>query len=333
MPNAQAERVASPAIKFAPVVCLLLVTRVAAAQETAPFGVNGYGMALAQNSAAIEQSRLYRATARRTVDAYGNALPDSPAAASEDDSFGTQEILKNQEPVREWTLSGAASLLYTDNVELSARGRSDDLFVVVDAGLGWSRRLNRTLEANVSFRASIFRYDKNPVLDFQNLGFGGGLTWALPRLPGASVFARYDFTQLLDRDGDGILTDHAFTVGVQKAVAFSRGHGLTISVAATAGISDPHAAQRHALAAFISYRLQLTEKLETELLLRPALHYYDAGSRFEFNQILAWNFRYRVTEWAELNGFLSYGLNRSERAAFDYNVFTTGIGLGVTVRF
>jgi hypothetical protein len=331
-PSAQANHVASPAIKFGPVVCLLLATQIASGQNTAPFGVNPYGYALAQNSA-IEQSRLYRTAAPRTVDAYGNALPAPSTAPAADDSFGAQEILKNQEPTREWTLSGAASLLYTDNVELSSSGRSDDVFAVVDAGLGWSRKLNRTVEANVSFRASIFRYDKNPALDFQNLGFGAGVAWTLPQLPGASVFARYDFTQLFDRDGDSILTDHAFTIGLQKAVAFSRGHGLTLGIAATIGISDPHAAQRDTLAAFIGYRLQLTQKLETDLLLRPALHYYNSGSRVEFNQILAWNFRYRMTDWAELNGFLSYGLNRSERAAFDYNVFTTGIGFGVTVRF
>ena len=203
----------------------------------------------------------------------------------------------------------------------------------MDAGVGWSQKLGPTLETNVGFHASVFRYDKNPQLDFQNLGFGASVAWALPRVPGVSAFARYEFTQLIDTDGNGILTDHAFTVGLQKAIAFSRGHGVTLGVIAMAGISDPHGAQRDLLGAFVAYRVQLTEKLETGFFYRPAVHFYNAGGRIEFNQIMTWNLRYRFNEWAELSGFLSYSLNRSEDAAYDYNVLTTGAGISLTVRF
>ena len=293
-------------------------------------------MALAQNSSAIEQSRLYRDAAPRStsaVDANGNALPAAQPAPSPDDSFGAQEILKSQERPREFVLTGGVSLLYTNNAELAHDERRDDFFAVVDAGIGWSKKFARHFEANVGFHASLFRYDKNRRLDFQNLGFGMGVAWALPRLPDASVFARYDFTQLLDGQGDGILTDHAFAIGVQKAFVFSRGHALTLGLTAIAGISDPHAAQRDLMGAFLAYRVQLTRKLETEVLYRPAVHFYNAGGRVELNQLLSWNLRYRFNEWAELSGFLSYGVNRSERAAFDYEVFSGGAGLGLVVRF
>lgn len=107
---------ASPAIKFAPAVCLLVAAQLASAQQAAPYGVNAYGIALAPNSSAIEQSRLYRDSAPRSrpaVDANGNALPVTPSAAPQDDSFGAQQFLKNQERPREFVMSCRTTTLAT----------------------------------------------------------------------------------------------------------------------------------------------------------------------------------------------------------------------------
>ncbi len=293
-------------------------------------------MALAQNESAIEQARLYRQTTTPVslgVDANGTAITETESTSSDDDSFGAQQILKTQERQRSFTVTGNASFVYTDNVALTRRGEQDDVFGVIDAGINWSRQLSHNLEANVGFRASIFRYDKAQSLDFENLGFGMGLAWAPPGLGGISVFGRYDFTELLNRDGHQILMDHTLTLGVQKAVALGRSHGFTVGATAMFGLSDPSAAERSQLGAFIGYHLQLSRKLETDFLYRPAVHFYTAASRTDFNQILSWTMRYRFNEWADLNATFSYGVNRSDRTVFDYNVMTSGAGIGGSVRF
>lgn len=300
-------------------------------------GITAKGMLLAQNNPAIEQSRLFRETApstRPSVDANGNAVATGESTTtSTDDSFGAQLILKTQERPRTLVASGGFSLIYTSNVALTRRNTRNDAFAVVDAGLGWSPKLANNLEATLGVHTAIFRYFDTSELNFESLGAGVGLVWTPPVLRGFALFGRYDFTELLDSDGNEILMDHTFTLGVQKSVSFGRSHGLTFGAIGMAGISNPNDAQRQQLGAFLDYRLQLTRHLETGFLVRPAVHFYDQNGRVDFNQILSWNLRYRFNQWAEANAFLSYGLNRSEKATFDYGVLTSGGGAAVNIRF
>jgi hypothetical protein len=292
-------------------------------------------MLLAQNTAAIEQARLYQRMKpgpQPTVDANGNALPESTGTET-DDSFGSQKILKAQERPTTFVVTGAASFVYTDNVALTRRGTRSDVFGIVDAGIAWSRRLGYNVEGSIGARVSIFRYDKADELDFENLGFGVGVAWSPPSLRGASLFVRYDLTELLDREGDQILADHNFTLGIQKNVALGRSHGFTVGAVGILGLSDPRSAERSQLGGFIGYHLDITRKLQTDILYRPAAHFYTDSGRADFNQIISWNVRYRFTDWAELNANASYGLNRSDRSVFDYEVLTTGASLALTVRF
>lgn len=293
-------------------------------------------MALAQNDAAIEQARLYQQAIPPVsigVDANGTALAETESTSSDDDSFGAQQILKNQERARTVVVSGGASAFYTSNVGLTRRGEHEDAFAVVDAAINWSPRIGKDLEASVSLHASLFRYDKTPELDFENLGFGAGIVWNPPRLPGVGLFARYDFTELLGRNGRQILMDHSLTIGAQKFFALGRSHGISAGVTGVVGLADPGVAQRDQIGALINYHLQLTRKLDTDIFYRPALHFYPDAGRVDFNQIFSLNLRYRFTEWAELIASFSYGANRSDHSVFDYNVLSAGGGAGVNIRF
>lgn len=322
------------------VVCLASAG-VALGQITSPSfsgtSFNPYGVALAQNNSAIEQARLFReseAAPRPTVDANGNQIgPLHDTSTSTDDSFGAQLILKNQERPRPYVVTGGLALFHTDNVALTRTGERADEFFVADASFAWSPKLGNNLEATLGLHAALFRYVDTGALDFENLGATAGLAWSPPALRGFTLFGRYDFTELLGTDGDQILMDHTFTLGLQKTVALGRSHGVTFGLLGMAGISDPYAAQRDQLAAFLSYHIQLTRNLEADLLARPAVHFYNAGGRTDFNQILSGSLRYRFNPWAEASAFLSYGWNRSDRTVFDYDVLTAGGGVAVTIRF
>lgn len=267
------------------------------------------------------------------VNADGDRVPTTESSASEDDSFGEQLILKEQERRREFILSGAASFVYTSNVALAAEGPRDDGFGIVSAGLGWNRRLGQSLEANIGAGASLFRYVETTELDFQNLGFGAGLTWAPANARGISVFGRFDVSELFGGDGDQILLDLTLSGGAQKVFLLGRAHALTVGALGMLGFSDPSEAQRDQIGAFIGYRLQISRRVETDFLYRPAVHFYNQTGRTDFNHIVSWHLRYRFTENFEANAFLSYGGNRSERAVFDYDVLTSGFGLGASLRF
>jgi len=341
------ERVASPASTALPVVCLLALAQFASAQQSivlpelfAPRpllpNVTADGMLLAQAQPIVDQARLHeqaQPAAKPTVTADGMALPEAEPSASADDSFGDQKILKTQERVRTFVVTGGAALFHTDNVALTRSGERDDLFAVVDAGIGWSPRLSPTLEANVAFQASVFRYDRTPELDFQSLGFGAGLSYTPRNRWGRNFFARYAFTELLSRGGDEILRDHSFTLGLQKNIAFGRAHGLALGALATLGLSDPSVSERQQIGLFLNYHLRVARNLYADFLYRPAVHFYTANGRTDFNQILSLGMRYQFTDWAEAHASFSYGANRSDRSVFDYDVLTTGFGLRVNIRF
>jgi hypothetical protein len=266
------------------------------------------------------------------VNADGTPIGDSDAS-SDDDSFGTQVLLKSKERVRTFAITGDTSIFYTSNVALTRSGERDDAFVVANAGVSWTPRLSPQWEAQLAAHASIFRYQDVSDLDFENLGFGAGLFWTPEHFWGLDLFAHYDFIELLNRHSEEILSDHEFTIGAQKVFSLGRGQTFTIGVTAMAGITDPEIVRRQQAGIFFGYHLQLTRALETELFYRLAGYFYDAAHRNDLNQILSWNLRYRLAAWADLNAFVSYGINRSDDAAFDYNVATGGAGVGVTIRF
>ena len=311
--------------------CVLLgCLQAAVAQQTPGPSTNSNGVLLAQNDPAIEQARLFQRPAAVTnsgVTADGMALGE--ATPSTDDSFGDQVILKSQPRPRLFTLTGDATIFYTDNVALTRRGTRDDTFFVIHAGGSWTPHLGPNLDGQIGASVSTFRYNDTSALDFTNLGFGTGLFWNPPSLHGIGVFARYDFIELLNRHGNEILQDHEFTLGAQKVFALGRSHAITIGGTAMAGISDPRPAQRDQVGMFVGYQLQLTRTLDTEISYRPAVHFYNSNGRVDLNQVVSWNLRYRITPWAEANGFLSFGSNRSDRSVFDYDVFTAGAGVAV----
>ncbi len=292
---------------------------------------------MAQNNSAIEQARLFReseSAPRSSVDANGNQIGTiDDASSSSDDSFGAQIILKNQERARPYTLTGGVALFHTDNVALTRTGTLDDQFLVADAGFGWSPKLGPNLEATLGLHTALFRYFDTTELDFENLGASAGLAWSPPAARGFTLFGRYDFTELLGSDGDQILMDHTFTVGLQKSIALGRSHGVTFGVLGMAGLSNPSAAQRDQIAGFFAYNIHLTRNLEAGLLARPAVNFYNSGGRTDFNQILSGNLTYRFNAWSEANAFWSYGWNRSDKTVFDYDVLTAGGGVAVTIRF
>lgn len=300
-----------------------------------PFSPDTTAGLYAQN-APIEQARLFdrpAGTQAVGLTADGTALPVSGSADSDDDSFGAQQILKSQPRAREFTVGGDAALFYTSNVALTHHGTIDDSFLVANAGMSWNHVIDPELLLQVGAHGAIFRYNDTSVFDFENLGAGIGFSWAPQSLPGISFFARYDFTELLDKHSREILSDHEFSVGAQKVFFFGRSHALTIGTIASAGISQPYSAQRDCVTAFAGYAVAVTRQLSVEVLYHIAGNFYNGGGRNDLNQVGSLGAHYHLTRWAELNALVSFGINRSTRDVFSYDVFTGGGGVGCTMHF
>jgi hypothetical protein len=286
---------------------------------------------------AVEQSRLFPRTTPPTpanVTADGMALPEAGGSTSQDESFGAQEILKTEEKIPNFTLSGGASFFYTNNVALTHRDEISDGFFVGGASLNWTPMINPGLQFQAGLRASIFRYFDTSALDFENLGAGLGLVWTPRWFWGISIIPRYDFTELLDRHSDEILEDHEFSLALQKIVVLGRSHFLTFAVLGSAGISDPFAEQRDQVGFVMGYHLQLTRRLGSDFGYRHSWYFYnDSGGRTDLNQVFSLGLHYYATPWASVDAFFSGATNYSNRSAFEYNAISTGGGAGLTIRF
>ena len=293
---------------------------------------------LAQASSAIDQSRLFnntggtsRANVGMTPD--GDILPNDEGSNSGDDSFGKQQVLKNQEPVQPWVVAGDTSIFFTSNAALTRSHTISDVFGVLDASLSRVSPLSRDLLLQIGVRTSIFRYDDTSALDFENLGAGLGLVWAPGWARGITFFGRYDFSELLDKHSREILSDHEWTVGAQKTFVPSRTQAFSLGMIATAGVSDPFSAQRDQIGGFAGYHVQIARNLEADLFYRLGYYFYNEADRRDLNHVLSATIAYHPSRWTSLVGFLSLGENSSNRSVFDYEVFSGGGGIGFNVKF
>ena len=293
-------------------------------------------LALAQQqNSAIDQARLFQKTpgaASLAVNANGTPLADTDSP-SDDDSLGSQAILKTRQKISTIFLSGDASVFYTSNAALTRRDEISDVLGVTSAAASWTPRISPALEMQIALHTSIFRYGRTSALDFEDFGGGVGLAWNPQNFGGVGLIARYDFTELINRHGARLLTDHQFLVGGQKSFALGRAQAFTTGLVASAGISDPHSAQRDQIGAFVGYHCALSRSLDADLTYRVAFYRYNDDGRADVNQTVAGNLRYRFNQWAEVDAFLSVADNRSNRSVYDYTAFTCGGGLDLRFRF
>ena len=287
----------------------------------------------------ITQSRLFTAPSApgtTLVDANGAALPaqeeESPTS-SEDESFGAQIIFKNQQRRRYFSVFADASIIHTNNVDLTPSGRRSDTFLAANAGGAWRPSIQPGLVAEVSAGASVFRYDRARELDFEKFSVGGGLSWAVPRAGGIIAFGRYDFAEVLDAGGDELLQDHGFALGLQKIFLFGRSHYVATGLTGIVGFSTPRSQERDQAAIHAAYHLQITRSFDADVLYRYAAQFYSEGNRTDHNHILSLAVGCSVTRWLRLGGLISAARNDSSQAGFDYDVLNLGAALRAEVSF
>ena len=294
------------------------------------------GSVCAQTNPSVEASRLFERSAPPTggtVTPDGMALPQGEGTASEDESFGAQQMLKAQEKIPDFTLGGSISDFYTNNVALTRSHTISDSFLVGAAAFNWTPQINPTLQFQFGAGVSFFRYWDTTSLDFENIGAGVGLLWTPPNFWGIGILGRYDFTELLDTGSNEILQDHEFSIALQKLLVLGRSHWLTFGVIGSAGISDPFSEQRDQLGFAAGYHLQLTRHFGSDFGYRHSWYFYNGGGRIDLNQVFSVGLHYYITPWASVDGFLTGALNHSNEAAFRYNVLSTGGGIGLTAHF
>ncbi len=291
-----------------------------------------------QAVSSINQARLFTTSSAPGTGAFGGnngrvATDQSDSSNAEDESFGTQIILKSQARPHPFSFFGDASAFYTNNVDLRRSDTRSDVFVAANAGAAWRPVISRSLLAEISVTTSVFRYDRANELDFERIAAGAGLSWIVPRARGIVAFARYDFTELLDSRSDELLQDHELTLGAQKAFVFARTHFLTTGLSGVLARAVPRSQEREQGGPYATYHLQITRSAGVDLLYRYAAQVYPYGSRLDHNQTLSLAIGIAPNRWTRISASLSGVRNDSSESAFAYGVFNAGGGFRFDVKF
>lgn len=288
-----------------------------------------------QAVSSAEHARLFQdhPTTANTPRVNGDGMRVSDDEPPADDGLGEHVILQQEPSSQSFFVSGDAGVFYTDNVALTPRNEIADSFLVVDAAIGWTSRINNDFAAQVAAHSSLFRYRSTSSQDFTSVGVSAGLSWHLPQFTNVDLFARYDFIEMFDRHSHEILSDHQFTIGGEKALVAGRFQTFLIGTALSAGLTEPDSAQRDQAGIYLLYRFQPTQSFGLDLFYRFAGQFYNDTGRVDRNQIWSATARYWFSKSVSLNALFSFTDNGSSDSAFDYSALSTGGGLNLSVQF
>ncbi|MEA3211162.1 MAG: hypothetical protein QOE70_4219 [Chthoniobacter sp.] len=260
---------------------------------------------------------------------------EADGAATTDDAFGAQVILKRVEKPQPFSAFAEINAFVTNNVALTTRDAQEDSFLVATTGAAFSHRFADNLRVDVSARASAYRYNRFPELDFQSTDLSVGMAWAPPQLHGAEALLRYTFTDLTTAERvREFYQNHAILLGVQKVVPFSRAQAVYFGASAQWSFADPAPAGRDEYGAYAGYRAQLTRHIDADLFYRYGRYVYRSGKgRLDNNHTISLGLHYSPTEWLSLSATSFLSSNRSNRRGFDYDVANAGVGFQVSLRF
>ena len=274
-----------------------------------------------------------------TVDLQGQRnAPDIPGfdgTAVDDDAFGEQVILKRHERPRPFSAYAEIGAFVTNNVALAKRDAQEDRFLVATTAASFAHRFTNTVRFDAHAQASLYRYNEFRELDFQSTDLSAGVTWTAPVLRGVDVSARYTFSDLTTAERTReFYKNHAILLGVQKTIPFSRAQLVYFGASAQWSFADPKPAGRDEYVGYAGYRLQLTRRIDADLYYRYGHYVYRYGrGRRDDNHTGAISLHYRPAEWLSLSISSFLGANRSNRAAFDYDVGNAGVGVQCSVQF
>ena len=257
------------------------------------------------------------------------------ATAAPDDAFGAQVIFKRVVRPTPFTAFAEVSAFFTNNVALARRDTLDDKFLVIAAGAGYSRPVGFDLRFEMSVRASLYRYAEYRELDFQSVDVSAGVVWSPPALHGTEVALRYLFTDLTAAESqDEIYRNHAVLLGVQKVIPFSAAHAAYFGASGQWSWSDPAEPGRDEYVAFAGYHMDATRHIGADLSYRYGYFVYrEADGRQDQNHTFSLTLRYAPVEWFAISANSFLGINRSNRSAFDYELWNAGVGLQFSLKF
>ena len=271
---------------------------------------------------------------------YSDTKSDGPTVTTTSGEFGELPILYRRSNWEPFAVSLSLDVTHTGNATLAPDHEIDDVYFREALSLSYTPQIKGRFFGDFSVRQATHVYDEVGELDFDSIDLYAGGIYILPRempwLGDASTFVRYRFNELYERTfSSGFYEDHSIILGIQKTWRPRRGHSYYVGYTSAFSLdTDPGLFQRHEHSWFAGYSIKWTPQLSTSFNYRGSYYdYTDFGSRNDWNNIIALDATYELTDWAALRAFASYTWNESDFDQFDYESGSVGAGITLQVRF
>jgi len=258
-----------------------------------------------------------------------------PVAGPNESDIGKQQILKQVEEYKPFTVSVYSPFFYTTNVALVSRGEEDDVLVAPGVSLLYQPRITKTLFAQVGVVQQFFLYDRFSELNFASFDATAGLVYYLPQFHNLTLRGYYDYNRLTDIDHyKEFLVNHSIILNGELPFAIHRAQQLYLGVALNLSFyANPDPPRRNDYSFYVGYDLALSRSFSIDASARLAVRDYYVGDRTDVSEILSLSANYRIRDWLTLSALSSFAWNESNHSVFDYNVANVGGGVALTLKF
>ena len=287
---------------------------------------------LSTGARAQEAARQQIDTLNSTSDGQPTQEQSDKQTADPSAELGPIVVLKRPPQYDPFRVYSDSQYFYNSNILLTpSRPVADEVFAE-SLGASFSPRLVQGLASSVFVRQQFITYDTFSRFDFAAQTAGLNLQHAVRNwfiLSGGFDADRY-FS--LQRGGE-FLKDFDTSFGIRS------GHYLTRRVFLYYGYqfdwlpSSPSFLSSINNAAFVGANVALQEKLTLQLAYRlRGLSYYQ-DSRFDYDDFVNATLVYKFNDYFSVRAFFTYALDTSDKPGFSYQGLTTGVGLGLALRF
>jgi hypothetical protein len=248
------------------------------------------------------------------------------------DDLGKQVLLLRRPGPRPFQVSSETEYLYDSNILLLETHPIADDLLSETVQASYSPQLADRLQSTFYAKYQLLRYDHNSSLDFEANAVG--LSLSRPAQNWFTAYGRFEAVRLYLTDGD----DEFFkmfdtTVGLWRGQTVGQWGWLFYGYQLDWRPSSPSQFTRVDNAGYVGIKVMPTDKLTIQLLYRIRAEEYLQVNRADLNHLISLSVGYDFNNYVGVRAFAEYGRNNSDATGFDYNVFTGGGGLKLSVKF
>jgi Putative beta-barrel porin 2 len=258
------------------------------------------------------------------------------ASASEaDDDLGQQLILKETPKNRPFRAYMDQFALWSNNAANVASGEQTDWMWGQRVGLGWQQKIAGHWFADVSVSQGMYRYRRTSALDFEAMEAMASILDVEPRFWNVVLVGAFGFTRITNNQfEDSLLNSLSGRLGAQRLILLDRKNSIQVALSADWDLTnDVEQVFRDEYSLDIAYKYKFTRDLSLSLAYRMTHFNYREVPRSDLLHVIGATVSYTPKNWMEVYATASYALNDSNIDFFDYETTSSGVGLGMKLKF